>query len=158
MTLVKTDIRTLFKDFAAVFLILAGLTSYSVKGCVIMGRDSGYCENKFLAKTYISETIGERSARKIAEKNWDCEDESCMPFCGRFIAAYYPFCAPIPNNMLNHTIRSKDSWIEEQVTSTIAKNILIETQSGAKKHFHKNKACQDAFKRYACWLNFPKCG
>jgi hypothetical protein len=138
----------------------------AVDGCEIMGIDSGYCEYQYLPETYINETTKERAARKIAQSKWNCDDESCMPFCGKYLASYYPFCAPSPPAIAmfqNHTIRSKDRWIEEQVTSTIANRIAIETKGlgedgqKAKKRFHKNRACQDAYKRYACWLNFPRC-
>lgn len=58
------------------------------------------------------------------------------------------------------------------MTSNIARRIAIETNKTAKKlgvdeygqkgkskkRFYKNKACQDAYKRYACFTNFPRCG
>ena len=51
-----------------------------------------------------------------------------MPFCGRYIASYYPPCVPDPGVALyrdqnfpngrfqDHTTRAKDRWVEEQAT------------------------------------------
>lgn len=108
-----------------------------------------------------------------------------MPFCGRYIANYYPPCVPNPGvatfekdqnfpegRNRRYTTRFKDRWVEEQVTGIIDGRIDVETNQSAKNlgvdgygrkgskakiRFHKNKACQDAYKRYFCWLNFPRC-
>jgi hypothetical protein len=148
---------TIINNILSLVVILR--LQYTAEGCKIMGIDSGFCEYRYLPETYLKKTTNERSAREVAQTNWNCNDESCMPFCGSSIGSYYPFCAPTPNGMFNHTIRSKDLWVENRIE--------IETKGGidedgrkvsAKKTFHKNKACQDAYKQYACWLNFPRCG
>ena len=93
-----------------------------------------------------------------------------MPFCGKYIANYYPPCVPAPAALApddnfpegrfhNHTTKTKDRWVEQTVLSIISRRIEIETNKTAKKlgvdehgrkgkrtkiRFHKNKACQVA--------------
>jgi len=171
---------------------ILSLLLHAVKGCEIHGTDSGVCTYRYLPETYINATTKEKKARQIALTNWandtdgpckNGEGDHCMPFCGRYIAAYYPVCTPTPNALerdqnfpngrfQDHNTRSKDRWVEEQVTSIIDNRIAIETNRTARRlgvdeygrkgttkiRFHKNKDCRDAYTRYMCWLNFPRCG
>ena len=85
------------------------------------------------------------------------EGSHCMPFCGRYIAHYYPPCVPNAGVALNrdknfpegryhgHNTREKDRWVEEQVTSIIETQIGLEAKKKAKKRFYKNKTCQVCF-------------
>lgn len=152
------------------------------KGCEIHGTDSGQCTYRYLPETYQNET--EKQARNIAQSLWACEDgDDCMPYCGKYIAAYYPVCVPQTSflsrdqnfpqgRFLSHTTREKDRWVEESAIAMIEERISIETNRTARKlgvdeygnkgrtkvRFHKNKACQESYKKFACWLNFPRCG
>ena len=146
-----------------------------VHSCKLQGTDSGVCTYQYLPETYQNDTTDEKRARQISQEKWACEDAStCAPFCGRFIAAYYPVCVPTPNpypnRQFNHTIIMKDRWVEEQFNLIVSNRFKINTESRSlgvdddeekrksDNPFHKNKACQDAYKRYFCWLNFPRCG
>lgn len=160
--------------------------------CHIHGTDSGVCSFRYLPSTYMNETVNEKKAREIAKSQWangtdgSCmqgEGDHCMPFCGKYIAAYYPVCVPktqafdgdhnFPRGRFKyHTVQSKDRWVERTVASMIEQRIALETnktarQLGVDEHgkpgktrvrFHKNRDCQEAYKRYFCYLNFPRCG
>ncbi len=181
------DIRT------TVFLLVA-VASCTVDGCQIHGVDSGVCTHRYLPETYENGHMSKREARRMAQSMWanatdddesSCSGEHCMPFCGRYIANYYPPCVPnngafelkkdrnFPNGRNQLTTAMKDRWVEVQVMAIIAERIAIETNKTARKlgvdeygtkgkrtrvRFHKNKACQKAYERYACWVNFPRCG
>ena len=102
-----------------------------------------------------------------------------MPFCGRFIASYYSPCVPsnptqewlepdanFPEGRLIstdsqediHSIRAKDKWVQDSVTSTISTHVESEKIKGSSHyHYFRNNDCQEAFARYSCWLNFPRC-
>lgn len=160
--------------------------------CHIHGTDSGLCSFRYMPSTYLNETVNEKKAREIARSQWangtegpcmNGEGDHCMPFCGKYIAAYYPVCVPksqaingdhnFPNGRFKyHTIQSKDRWVERTVASTIEQRIAVETNKTARKlgvdehgqpgktkvRFYKNRDCQEAYKRYFCYLNFPRCG
>lgn len=140
-----------------------------------------------------------KEARKLARAQWanatdkekkdgisDCEGPHCMPFCGKYIAAYYPVCVPntdaftlpgrdrqFPHGRLYPTTADKDAWVESSALAMIERRIAIETNKTARKlgvdefgevseertavRFNKNNACQQAYERYFCWLNFPRC-
>ena len=109
--------------------------------------------------------------------------DHCMPFCGRWIASYYRPCIPAPMFLLKdqnfpegrhgkHTVREKDRWVEETVTAIIDARIAVESNITAQKlgvdengvkgrktavRFYGNPDCRHAYKRYFCWLNFPRC-
>ena len=164
-------------------LTLTTLFRFS-KGCQIQGTDSGQCTYRYLPETHKNETVKEKQARKIAQSLWACDDgDNCMHYCGKYIAAYYPVCVPQASffsrdqnfpqgRFLSHTVREKDRWVEENVLAMIEERISIETNKTARKlgvdefgskgrtkvRFHKNKACQESYKKFACWLNFPRCG
>lgn len=90
-----------------------------------------------------------------------------MPYCAAHIA--YPACLPaeqsIPPSMeyplgrwSNHTVINKDLWVREATESHIFERIDIEaTTRHVKRRFRKNGDCQLAFRRYMCWINFPRC-
>jgi len=159
------------------FALLSSTSHYS-QSCKIHGTESGICTNMYLPSTYKNDDRSDLEAITMANINWanntdgpcrDGDGDHCMPFCGRYIANYYPPCVPnskvalerdqnFPNGRFQqHTTRSKDRWVEEQVTSIIQERIDLEKQKLSKKRFYKNQACQDAYKRYFCWLNFPRC-
>ena len=71
----------------------------------------------------------------------------------------------------NNTAKTKDAWVEQYCTDQIALRIALErnktlhnlgrNEYGDKgdivQRFYKNKDCQNAFKNYFCWINFPRC-
>lgn len=80
-----------------------------------------------------------------------------MPFCGVYIANYYPPCVPRTQQLppdqnfpdgrhSDHTTRAKDRWVET--------TFLEKARSNA---FRRKRDCQEAYKRYLCWANFPRC-
>ena len=102
-----------------------------------------------------------------------------MPFCGRWIASYFSPCVPstptkewaaadenFPGGRLSISdgqedvvsIRNKDKWVETTVNKAIASRIEQEKQQG-KSHYRyfRNDDCQEAYAKYTCWLNFPRC-
>ena len=107
----------------------------------------------------------------------------CMPFCGRYIANYYAPCVPFatflePDQNFprgrhgSFTVLTKDKWVEETALNYISERIQKETNETAKKlgvdehgvkgkrtpiRFYRNTACQEAYKKFICWLNFPRC-
>ena len=112
--------------------------------CKIHGTESGVCSYRYLPSTYQDGIRSDLEAIEMSNKNWanktdgpckNGEADHCMPFCGRYIASYYPPCVP-------KATRDKDRWIEEQVTVIIEKRLDLEKRKEAKKRFLKNKACQ----------------
>lgn len=112
----------------------------------------------------------------------DGEGEHCMSFCGKYIANYYPPCVPNVESIdadrnfpdgrwKSFNVKTKDRWIEQETIRIIEERIAIETNKTARKlgidefgnkgktkrRFHKNRACQEAYRKYMCWINFPRC-
>jgi len=154
------------------FVILANLLLVAQLsfGCVIHNSNSGVCTKKYLP---VSDDLQVEEAKA----RWQ-ED---LPFCGKYVGNYYSPCVPampttdwtaldanFPEGRLAlsdgdnahpedvYSIKSKDKWIEETVMSTIASRIELEKQQGSRRHYFKNKDCQEAYGRYLCWLNFPR--
>lgn len=124
-----------------IVVLLPSLLAYPVYSCKIHGTESGVCTYRYLPSTYNGSDL---EKLKIANQNWanntdgpckDGEADHCMPFCGRYIASYYPPCVP-------KSTMAKDRWVEEQVTSIIENRIDAEKSKQGKKRFFKNKACQ----------------
>lgn len=123
-------------------------------GCIIHNAESGVCTYKYLPKTSEPDTL------------WKAD----MPFCGKWVAPFPP-CVPstptdawiaadqnFPFGRIGtsdeqvdvHSIRSKDTWIEQTVTNAMQ-------ESRRQNNYFQNKDCQDAYARYTCWINFPRC-
>lgn len=111
------------------------------------------------------------------------EGDHCMPFCGKWIANYYAPCVPAPMSFAQSkgypggrhkkfSVREKDRWVEETVTNVIANRIKIEINKTAMElgvnengkkgkntpiRFYNNPDCMEAYKKYFCWINFPRC-
>lgn len=117
---------------------------HSSFSCKIHGTESGVCTYRYLPSTYQDGVRNELERIEIANTHWangtkgPCENgeaDHCMPFCGKYIANYYPPCVP-------KETRAKDRWIEEQATAIINNRIELEKQKQEKRRFYKNKACQ----------------
>jgi hypothetical protein len=157
----------------ALTLLLVVLTPSSF-GCTIHNTDSGICTNKYFPLSSQLDAISRAKTLWMAD----------MPYCGRWIASYYSPCVParptvawtaadanFPDGRLGgsssgsddgrvdvHSIRAKDAWIARAVTSAIQSRIDIEMQQGSKHHrYFQNDDCQEAYARYTCWMNFPRC-
>ena len=155
------------------FVFLASLIIVQLSfGCIIHSSNSGVCTKKYLPVSGDLQAIEESTSR------WKVD----LPFCGKYVGNYYPPCVPtlptsawtaadanFPDGRLalsdgdntHHpedvfSIRSKDKWVQETVTTSIESRIELERQHGS-RHYFKNKDCQEAYGRYMCWLNFPRC-
>lgn len=134
-----------------------------VHACEIHGHDVGECTKRYLPATY-----GEGlDAITTANKQWmngtegECSEgqgDHCMPFCGVYLANYYPPCVPSSKSLprdqnfldgrhMNHTTRTKDRWIETTALETLRND----------EFRRKKRDCREAYKRYLCWVNFPRC-
>ena len=153
-------------------LLLLSAIATAACGCYIHNTDSGFCTRKYLPAS------SELADIESAKKRWTAD----LPFCGRFIASYYAPCVPslpidewrsadinFPDGRLDSSstgglgadvdsIRNKDRWVEETVANSIEARIESERRQGSQNyHYFRNKDCQEAYARYACWLNFPRC-
>ena len=125
--------------------------------CVISGTDSGTCSKRYLPSSYGDDVQAIDTARSL----WDCEGPDCLPFCGNYVASY-PLCLPksgvslppdqnFPNGRFqNHTTGTyhKDNWVKQKALETIANKPHL---------FAANLDCQEAYKPYICYVNFPRC-
>ena len=140
-------------------IVLLSVLIHQAWGCYLHGTDSGECTTLTLDPIYRA---------------------TFMPFC--FEAVKYPACIPkyitLPpsrefpeGRWFNNTVRNKDQWIEDSVTSHIAIRIKYETSKTMKdnnrnefgdlghtrKRFVNKPDCQLAYKNFFCWINFPRC-
>ena len=157
------------------------LTIQSTFGCQIHNSNSGVCTKKYLP------TSPELDAIEEAKTRWQADLPYCGRFVSSYYSPCVPskptdaWIAPdanFPNGRLAtsdqknvvgvigggdeeedvHSIRSKDAWVEQTVTRTIQARIDLEKQQGSSHyHYFRNKDCQEAYARYTCWLNFPRC-
>ncbi len=179
----------MYNQLRVVIFILGAILKCNA--CQIQGSDTGICTRQYLPETYGTGLDGLR----IAKRQWSnetvegpCSDEKnmashCMPFCGRYIANYYPPCIPFATYLEpdqnfprgrhgSFTVLTKDKWVEETALKYISERIQKETNETAKKlgvdeygvkgkrtpiRFYRNSACQEAYKKFICWLNFPRC-
>ncbi|KAL7473363.1 hypothetical protein ACHAXS_013812 [Conticribra weissflogii] len=171
----QCNFRGCSKMILSLLLVASTLKIFGT-ACKIHGTDSGVCTNKYLPSTYSLDKNDEKDLNAIqkAKDIWNAE----IPFCGRWIASYYSPCVPSrptsewmavdanfpfgrlssDDNVDVYSVRNKDSWVEEMVTSTVEARIEMEKQKGKRHYrFYKNKDCQEAYSRYFCWLNFPRC-
>lgn len=110
-----------------------------------------------------------------------------MPFCSGSVAypVCVPRQQQLPASRLfpegrwsNHTILKKDTWVQDTYTEFKKFRESIEKKYGPESdqtvneygeeptyypyepvatRFHKSPDCQEAFKNYFCWVNFPRC-
>jgi len=136
------------------------LTTRLVLPCYIAGTDSGYCDPQIQA-----------------DKEWRVAQ---LPFCAPHVK--YTPCLPqtriqppsrhYPEGRFhNHTVLKKDEWVYKTTHEIIqtrkhyeqsrklekkGMNDLNES-TPIKKRFYRNPDCEDAFKAYMCYINFPRC-
>jgi hypothetical protein len=127
--------------------------------CYLWGTDSGVC-------TLLT-----------FDPVWKLEN---MPFCSGVVS--YSACIPkyqkLPatrdfpdGRWFNHTTLTKDTWVRESALSHIAVRIGYERNRTlkntgrneygdvgiTKSRFYNNPDCENAYKNYFCWINFPRC-
>eukprot|EP01138_Halocafeteria_seosinensis_P009213 gb/GECG01009415.1/.p1 GENE.gb/GECG01009415.1/~~gb/GECG01009415.1/.p1 ORF type:complete len:206 (+),score=7.12 gb/GECG01009415.1/:1-618(+) len=98
------------------------------------------------------------------------EFEDDMPFCRSVVR--YPACVPLQNTGIeSQSVAGKDKWVRDKVTSVISERIRLENNDRLrdqginehghdveiKKRFDGNSDCQNSYKNYMCYLNFPRC-
>ena len=169
-----------FLPLLLLVITLLLLTIQSTFGCQIHNSDSGVCTKKYLP------TSTELDAIEEAKTRWQADLPYCGRFVASYYSPCVPskptdaWIAPdanFPNGRLAasgqknvvigdvsggeedvHSIRSKDAWVKQTVTRTIQARVDLEKQQGSSHyHYFRNKDCQEAYARYTCWLNFPRC-
>lgn len=137
---------TVARLLAVTFALLGSVAGpWLAQACFIQGHDSGVCENP--------------------------EDfELRMPFCKNQVR--YRACVPRFQELFaNHTTRGKDDWIANTFTSIVEQRKRWETDENLQDlgitetgepgeiviRFFENPECEQAYKNFFCWINFPRC-
>jgi hypothetical protein len=130
-----------------------------VDACYLWGTDSGEC-----------------SAQPL-DINWRY---TYMPFCANI--TFYTACLPKYQHLqpsrefpkgrwFNHTVSKKDAWVQTSVQAHIRERMTLEQNRTLfdmkqnefgeprriKRRFWKHPDCQNAFRQFFCWVNFPRC-
>ncbi|ETV65358.1 hypothetical protein H257_17890 [Aphanomyces astaci] len=104
----------------------------------------------------------------------ECKEQSdflqYMPFCGPILP--YTTCVPRAQTLwYNHSVKSKDLFLAQMFKKIVVQRQLYEADVAMQSagvdewgglgeivpRYTENKDCQDAFRNYMCWLNFPRC-
>mmetsp|Transcript_27846 Transcript_27846/g.28096 ORF Transcript_27846/g.28096 Transcript_27846/m.28096 type:complete len:260 (-) Transcript_27846:97-876(-) len=146
-------------SFLFALVYYSSISSLNILGCRLWGSETGECSLLPL------------------DDLWRAEN---MPFC--YDKVLYRACLPkqqtlppsreFPNGRwFNHTVRAKDDWVRYSCelnteirraaeTNKTLKNLGV-NEYGDKgtiiKRFWHNDDCQNAYKSYFCWVNFPRC-
>jgi hypothetical protein len=138
--------------------LMKGLST--VSACFINGFDIGYCDASIME---------DEEARLVA-----------LPFCGTFVryVPCVPRYDPLPptrehpdGRWTTNTARKKDEWVQSLFEEVLAERLAIEGDKNLQKkgidefgdrgapvpRFSHNQDCQDAYRNYLCWSNFPSC-
>jgi hypothetical protein len=76
-----------------------------------------------------------------------------------------------PNGRFNNSVKTKDKWVSSSCDGHIQSRISLERNKtlkqqnknefgdlgSIKRRFYKKPDCQQAYKNYFCWINFPRC-
>lgn len=161
--------RLLLVRVAVVVATLLQFGAEFAHGCLISGQESGYCD-------FEMNPIG-INGKRIKNSPYKLVN---MPFCGRYIN-YVP-CVPKYQKLepdrnypigrwYNFTILQKDEWVRNMVRGNINWRIDLEVNQSLKDtetnewgnpgevvpRFFKQPDCKQAYVKYMCWINFPKC-
>jgi len=144
-------------------------------GCVIHNSDSGICTTRYLPISSDLQAIEE------SKKLWQADLPFCGQYIASYYSPCVPATptnawveadAKFPAGRLLdisssgtdndnnddgnkedvYSIRYKDRWVEQTVTSAIQSRIGLDKHDPFKK-----KDCQAAYAKFTCWLNFPRC-
>ncbi|KAJ0405016.1 hypothetical protein ATCC90586_001749 [Pythium insidiosum] len=126
--------------FAMSLLLLTAVSS-----CLIAGADTGTCTDP-------------------------SDYDLLIPFCKTVVP--YTACLPRYQSLwYNHSALTKDKFVEQMFNKLVTQRKMYETNRtfldkntdewGSKREiqprFIENPDCENAFRNYFCWLNFPRC-
>ncbi|KAF1787760.1 Frizzled domain [Phytophthora cactorum] len=117
----------------------------SIDACMLNGADTGECTEP-------------------------TDFDLLLPFCKTVVP--YTACLPRYQSLwYNHSGLSKDRFVEQLFTKLVTQRKIYETNTtmadddtdewgGSRAitpRFTDNSDCENAFRNYFCWLNFPRC-
>lgn len=129
--------------YVCVLLVL--LTAPPVRSCLIAGADTGSCTDP-------------------------TDFDLLIPFCKSVVP--YTACLPRYQSLwYNHSALAKDKFVEQMFTKIATQRKMYETNTtfldkntdewgGSHEivpRFVENPDCENAFRNYFCWMNFPRC-
>lgn len=127
-----------------VFCLLAHFSPL-VSACSIAGADTGVCTDPG-------------------------DFDLLLPFCKAVIP--YTACLPRYQSLwYNHSALAKDTFVQQMYTKLVTMRKMYESNSTLQKRnmdewggdheiiprFTDNADCENAFRNYFCWMNFPRC-
>lgn len=130
---------------AFLVLWLATVVPISLDACMLAGSDTGVCTEP-------------------------TDFDLLLPFCKAVIP--YTACLPRYQSLwYNHSALSKDRYVEQMFNKLLIQRKIYETNTsmadddtdewGGRRsitpRFTDNPDCENAFRNYFCWLNFPRC-
>jgi hypothetical protein len=130
---------------SSLLLLLLVVLLPSSSACLLAGADTGVC---------------------TAPKDFDV----LLPFCKSVVP--YTACLPRYQSLwFNHSALTKDKFVQQFFLKLTTQRKMYETNRtflddntdewGAPREiqprFIENPDCENAFKNYFCWLNFPRC-
>lgn len=137
------DARSTLLCISAVLLLL--LLVNSARACLLAGADTGTCTDP-------------------------ADFDLLIPFCKTVVP--YTACLPRYQSLwYNHSALSKDKFIEQMFAKLVTQRKMYETNEtfldkntdewgGPREivpRFVENPDCENAFRNYFCWMNFPRC-
>lgn len=126
-------------------VLLLVLTAPPVRACFIAGADTGSCTDPG-------------------------DFDLLIPFCKSVVP--YTACLPRYQSLwYNHSALAKDKFVEQLFTKIVTQRKMYETNKtfldkntdewgGGREivpRFVENPDCENAFRNYYCWMNFPRC-
>ncbi|KAF1324721.1 hypothetical protein FI667_g9531, partial [Globisporangium splendens] len=135
--------RAVLRLFGILLCLLALLPQ--TQSCLIAGSNTGTCTDP-------------------------ADFDLLIPFCKTVVP--YTACLPKYQSLwCNHSALSKDKFIEQMFTKISTQRKMYETNTtfldkntdewGGKKEivprFVDNPDCENAYRNYFCWMNFPRC-
>ncbi|KDO25520.1 hypothetical protein SPRG_22226 [Saprolegnia parasitica CBS 223.65] len=123
---------------------------------------------------WLAALRGLMACRIMGSNTGECQAPSVflqyMPFCGPLLQ--YTACVPEAQTIwYNHSVKSKDLFLSQMYRKLVMQREYFEQDvdlNDAQRdewgnageivpRFTENRDCQDAFRNYMCWLNFPRC-
>ncbi|KAG6617252.1 Frizzled domain [Phytophthora cinnamomi] len=104
----------------------------------------------------------------------ECTDPTDFDLLLPFCKAVVPYTACLPRYQVlwfNHSALTKDQFVEQMFNKLVIQRKIYETNTTLSDHdtdewggsrsitprFTDNADCENAFRNYFCWLNFPRC-
>ncbi|GLD92449.1 hypothetical protein PINS_up000982 [Pythium insidiosum] len=129
----------------ALLAVVASLLAAQTSSCLLAGADTGTCTDP-------------------------SDFDLLLPFCKTVVP--YTACLPRYQSLwYNHSALTKDKFVEQMFNKLVTQRKMYETNrtfldkntdEWGSKHeiqprFIENPDCENAFRNYFCWLNFPRC-